>query len=231
MNCWPCHGLVFTSSSWFPLPYLFVIFLSFYTAVWDYQQYWTGVIIASGYLLRCGMWTRVPLKSTQRRCCHLYFCMMHGRSWFLHGRMSRNDNPTKSRCLHLGFHRWQPGVSTGLSISYTDTLSLPANTLDADDFSCSFSAAYLLRAFKFKRCRTKVAIKVVLFMSHRLLYFLIAHMCLWAEFLHAASSRRIWSFNCIPCTRMAWAQGQHVCLEEGDFFTQNSCFSVLYPET
>ena len=108
---------------------------------------------------------------------------------------------------------------------------LTPNTLDADDFSCSFSAAYLLRAFKFKRCRTKVAIKVVLFMSHRLLYFLIAHMCLWAEFLHAASSRRIWSFNCIPCTRMAWAQGQHVCLEEGDFFTQNSCFSVLYPET
>ena len=33
-QCWPCHGLVFTSSSWFPFPHLFVIFLCSYT--WDY---------------------------------------------------------------------------------------------------------------------------------------------------------------------------------------------------
>lgn len=66
----------------------------------------------------------------------------------------------------------------------------------------------------FKWFMTKVAIKVVLFMSHPLLYFLIAHMCLWAEFLRAASSRRIRSFNCIPLNenRMspwrAWLRGR-----------------------
>ena len=131
--------------------------------------------------------------------------------------------------LHFGFHSWQPAVSTGLK-KHNDrclTLSNKQSCTSCRQEIRHWPGWFCLIPFwlpfrglgKFLSdvwliMTTKVAIKVVLFMSHPLLYFLMAHMCLWAEFLRAASSRRIRSFNCIPLNenRMspwrAWLRGR-----------------------
>ena len=141
---------------------------------------------------------------------------------------SRDVNKTSARLgmsLHLGFHSWQPGVSTGLKKHNDRCLTLTLNKKSCTScrqeirhwpgWFCLFPFRLPFRGLLiFKWFMTKVAIKVVLFVSHPLLYFLIAHMCLWAEFLRSASSRRIRSFNCIPLNenRMspwrAWLRGR-----------------------